>query len=164
MSEWPSSSSSKIKKPSWNSRQAALLESTHLINFILAFTNILLIIYKNHPSILTVIPTIITEYLCNMVKCCRYCNFPELSVEASQHRCPICGIQFHGICSDFIHPEVQEEFDRCFDLIFSYNPDILPYRLESDRLGRIKRIIISEAQSLETLTEVTQKLWLWLCT
>jgi len=64
----------------------------------------------------------------------------------------------------WIDAEVQEEFDRCSDLIFSYNPDILPYRLESDRLGKIKRIIISEAQSLETLTEVTQKLWLWLCT
>jgi len=43
-----------------------------------------------------------------MVKCCRYCNFPELSVEASQHRCPICGIQFHGICSDFLHPNAEE--------------------------------------------------------
>jgi len=64
----------------------------------------------------------------------------------------------------WIDAEVREEFDRCSDLIFSYNPDILPYRLESDRLGRIKRIIISEAQSSETLTEVTQKLWLWLCT
>ncbi len=77
-------------------------------NFILASTNLLQIFCKNHPSSLTVIPTLITEYLCNMVKCCRYCNFPELSVEASRHRCPVCGIQFHGICSDFLHPNAEE--------------------------------------------------------
>jgi hypothetical protein len=60
--------------------------------------------------------------------------------------------------------QVREEFDRCSDLIFSYNPSILPYRMESERLGRIKRSIIMEAQSSEPFTEVTQKLWLWLCT
>lgn len=64
----------------------------------------------------------------------------------------------------WIDTEVRDEFDRCSDLIFSYNPDILPYRLESDRLGRIKRIIVREAQSSEPFTEMTQKLWLWLCT
>lgn len=57
-----------------------------------------------------------------------------------------------------------QEFDRCSDLIFAYNPNILPYRREDGRLERIKNTIVREAQSAEPLSPTTQMLWIWLCT
>ena len=57
-----------------------------------------------------------------------------------------------------------QEFDRCSDLIFAYNPNILPYRREDVRLDRIKKTIVRDAQSAEPLSYTTQMLWMWLCT
>jgi hypothetical protein len=43
-----------------------------------------------------------------MGKCCLFCLYPQLPVEASQHRCANCGNKFHGLCSDVKHPRADE--------------------------------------------------------
>ncbi len=41
-------------------------------------------------------------------KCCQFCLYPQLPVEASHHRCANFGNKFHGICSDIRHPRADE--------------------------------------------------------
>ena len=57
-------------------------------------------------------------------------------------------------------------FDRTSDLIFSYYPNILPYRKEKERLLRIEARIVEDAMRKEvgSLTKVSRMLWVWLCT
>ena len=43
-----------------------------------------------------------------MGKCCQYCLYPQLPMDASQHRCANCGNKFHGLCSDVRHPRADE--------------------------------------------------------
>jgi hypothetical protein len=43
-----------------------------------------------------------------MGKCCQFCSYPQLPVEASQHRCANCGNKSHGLCSDVRHPRADE--------------------------------------------------------
>jgi hypothetical protein len=43
-----------------------------------------------------------------MGKCCLYCSYPQLPVDASQHRCANCGNKFHGLCSNVRHPRADE--------------------------------------------------------
>lgn len=56
-------------------------------------------------------------------------------------------------------------FKQTSDLIFSFNPDILPYRRESDRLERIEYCIKEEAMLRKKyVCRDVESLWLWLCT
>jgi hypothetical protein len=57
-------------------------------------------------------------------------------------------------------------FDRTSDLIFAYNPHVLPFRKNQDRLQRIEHRIVQDAmrKDMETLTKPAKMLWMWMCT
>jgi hypothetical protein len=44
-----------------------------------------------------------------MGKCWKHCQFPLLSVEASQHRCFNCSKKFHALCSSVRHPRAVQK-------------------------------------------------------
>ena len=70
-----------------------------------------------------------------------------------------------ALCS----PNNADDLIRRSDLIFAFNPDILPFRKDAARLKRIELIIRSEAQvtialKRKTLESTARAAWTWLCT
>ena len=55
-------------------------------------------------------------------------------------------------------------FNKKSDLVFAYNPDLLPYRNEKERMRRICDQIVSHITLEEDLSDCRRWLWIWLCT
>jgi len=55
-------------------------------------------------------------------------------------------------------------FNQKSDFIFAYNPNIIPYRTEMDRLKRFEEKIVSElSRRNSSLSEETKAVWIWMC-
>lgn len=117
----------------------------------------------------------------------------EACPEAARHKCNLDGfvpfirsdviaLQLHDRLSvlfpkphEFESVNETEEiwaaknFYNTSDLLFCYNPEVLPYRWHKERLKRIEHLVISEMESLQTrepgshVSEAVRMVWIWMC-
>jgi hypothetical protein len=57
-----------------------------------------------------------------------------------------------------------EYLNSVSDLLFSFHPNVLPYRADLDRLQRFRSRILTELSKEGALSDESRGFWIWLCT
>ena len=57
-----------------------------------------------------------------------------------------------------------EYLNSVSDLLFSFHPNVLPYRADLDRLQRFRSRILTELSKEGALSDESRRFWIWLCT
>jgi len=58
----------------------------------------------------------------------------------------------------------KEEIDRASDMLFAYHPDVLPFRMDIERLERLVMGVCEEVYENQSLSEISLMFWTWMCT
>ena len=62
------------------------------------------------------------------------------------------------------YAEDVEYLNSVSDLLFSFHPNVLPYRTDLDRLQRMRSRILTDLSTGGALSDESRRLWIWLCT